>query len=95
MRLVGRDVGVGARALTGDQMVEATPMSADSEQASASADDFAPQHLRRHDRMRRLVVELAGIDLLSGNGARSLRRRRAGRDRTLVQYALLAARSAA
>jgi len=47
------------------------------------------------DRTRRLFAELAGIDLLWGNGERGSRRRRTGRDRALLQYAVLNARPAA
>jgi len=67
-------------------------LSADGDQGEPVA---TSRIFRRHDHVRRLVVELAGIDLLRAGSDRGLRRRRAGRTRTLVQYALLAARPAA
>ena len=74
-------------------MAVTTSPSVDTQQAAPAA---ATRHAAGHrERTRRLFAELAGIDLFCGNGERSTRRRRTGRDRALLQYAVLTARPAA
>jgi hypothetical protein len=76
-------------------MAQTTVLSMEANQAKTPAMTPKPPGAGRHDRTRRLFAELAGIDLLCGNGERSSRRRRTGRDRALLQYAVLTARPAA